>query len=135
MFASCCLQTNLTWLDLSFNKIPVIEGLDSLVKLQDLSLFSNQISTLQGLSSLKDLNVLSLGKPPQLINRVTTGQIAAVSKQRVVAAFSAKQQQKQQVFTPPAAPAIRAGGSRTGNPKKANKKQRQAEKQAKKEAR
>jgi len=96
MVASCRLQTNLTWLDLSFNKIPVIEGLDSLVKLQDLSLFSNQISTLQGLSSLKDLNVLSLGKPPQLINRVTTGQIAAVSKQRVVALFSAKQQQQRQ---------------------------------------
>jgi len=35
---SCCVPADQsTWLDLSFNKIQVIEGLDSLVKLQDLS--------------------------------------------------------------------------------------------------
>ena len=34
--------TNLEWLDLSFNNISRIEGLDSLLKLTDLSLFNNR---------------------------------------------------------------------------------------------
>jgi Leucine-rich repeat (LRR) protein len=55
-------QTNLTWLDLSFNKIQTIEGLSSLTRLQDLSLFSNAITTIEGLDNLPNLNVLSLGE-------------------------------------------------------------------------
>lgn len=43
------VQTNLTWLDLSFNKISKIEGLDTLTKLIDISLFSNQIETIENL--------------------------------------------------------------------------------------
>jgi Leucine-rich repeat (LRR) protein len=58
---SAVLQTNLTWLDLSFNQITKIEGLDTLVKLTDLSLFDNQISELEGLDALTALHCLSLG--------------------------------------------------------------------------
>jgi hypothetical protein len=54
-------QTNLTWLDLSFNRISVIEGLEALTGLQDLSLFSNRISVLSGLDALMQLNALSIG--------------------------------------------------------------------------
>ena len=53
---------NLKWLDLSFNSIEVIEGLDRCSKITDLSLYSNHIKTLSGLESLHDLNVLSVGK-------------------------------------------------------------------------
>ena len=52
---------NLKWLDLSFNLIEKIEGLDQLTKLTDLSLFSNQIKELSGLENLHELNVLSVG--------------------------------------------------------------------------
>lgn len=63
IYTACTLllQTNLTWLDLSFNRITAIEGLEQLTKLQDLSLFNNQISSLQGLDTLQNLNVLSIG--------------------------------------------------------------------------
>jgi Leucine-rich repeat (LRR) protein len=54
-------QVNLTWLDLSFNKITKIEGLETLTKLVDLSLFNNQISEIEGLDTLTELNVFSLG--------------------------------------------------------------------------
>ena len=57
-----CTQTNLTWLDLSFNKITKIEGLETLTKLTDLSLFSNQISEIENLDTLVNLNALSLGE-------------------------------------------------------------------------
>jgi Leucine-rich repeat (LRR) protein len=40
------LLVNLEWLDLSFNLIEKIEGLEKLTKLTDLSLFSNNISRL-----------------------------------------------------------------------------------------
>jgi len=39
----------LQWLDLSFNLIKQIEGLDKCTELTDLSLFKNQIETLTGL--------------------------------------------------------------------------------------
>lgn len=55
-------QTNLTWLDLSFNHITAIEGLEQLTHVSDLSLFNNQISSLQGLDTLQNLNVLSIGQ-------------------------------------------------------------------------
>ena len=40
------LLVDLEWLDLSFNLIEKIEGLEKLTKLSDLSLFSNNISKL-----------------------------------------------------------------------------------------
>jgi len=49
-------------LDLSFNLIDKIEGLDCLTKLTDLSLYSNCITEISGLENLHELNVLSLGK-------------------------------------------------------------------------
>lgn len=52
---------NLQWLDLSFNLITKIEGLDKCVKLTDLSLFKNKITHLSGLENLPLLNVLSVG--------------------------------------------------------------------------
>lgn len=54
--------TDLKWLDLSFNLIQKIEGLENLTKLSDLSLYSNQISVIEGLDNLKLLNVFSFGK-------------------------------------------------------------------------
>jgi Leucine-rich repeat (LRR) protein len=53
---------NLKWLDLSFNLIEKIEGLDKLTKLTDLSLFSNNITVLSGLENLHELNILSVGQ-------------------------------------------------------------------------
>lgn len=53
---------NLTWLDLSFNLIETIEGLDKLTKITDLSFYSNRIKKLSGLENLHQLNVLSFGK-------------------------------------------------------------------------
>lgn len=60
------LQTNLTWLDLSFNQISKIEGLSTLQKLTDLSLLDNEIAELEGLDALSGLQCLSLGalSPP-----------------------------------------------------------------------
>lgn len=55
------LQTKLTWLDLSFNQIQKIEGLETLVDLTDLSLQDNVITDLEGLANLKKLQCLSLG--------------------------------------------------------------------------
>ena len=47
--------------DLSFNNIEAIEGLDTLVNLEDLSLFNNRISKINSLDALVKLQVLSLG--------------------------------------------------------------------------
>lgn len=52
---------NLKWLDLSFNMIVKIEGLNKCTSLTDLSLFKNRITVLSGLEELKELNVLSVG--------------------------------------------------------------------------
>ena len=63
-FAACSsLQVNLTWLDLSFNAISKIEGLDKLTKLTDLSLFCNHIEKIENLQTLTNLSVLSIGEP------------------------------------------------------------------------
>lgn len=48
--------------DLSFNVITEITGLDTLRKLEDLSLYSNKITKLQGLDNCTKLNVLSIGR-------------------------------------------------------------------------
>eukprot|EP01083_Nonionella_stella_P278346 946576_1 len=50
----------LEWLDLSFNNIVEIEGLETLVNLRDLSLAHNEIECARGLDSLANLEVLSL---------------------------------------------------------------------------
>lgn len=47
--------------DLSFNNIEKIEGLATLTKLTDLSLFNNLISELEGLETLQELSALSVG--------------------------------------------------------------------------
>jgi Leucine-rich repeat (LRR) protein len=47
---------------LSFNKIKKIEGLDTLSKITDLSLYANEVKTLENLDTLVNLNVLSVGK-------------------------------------------------------------------------
>lgn len=48
-------------LDLSFNRIRKIEGLDALVKLRKLFLVSNKISKIENVSHLKELEMLELG--------------------------------------------------------------------------
>ena len=52
--------TQLEWLDLSFNNIECISGLDTLVNLRDLSLAHNRIKAVGNLDALKELQVLSL---------------------------------------------------------------------------
>jgi len=52
---------------LSFNNIEVIEGLDTLVKLQDLSLYNNRISKIEHMDTLQELQIFSIGK-----NNLTT---------------------------------------------------------------
>lgn len=53
--------TALVPLDLSFNNIETIEGLDTLANLEDLSLSSNRIAKIDSLDALVKLQVLSLG--------------------------------------------------------------------------
>jgi len=52
---------------LSFNNIEIIEGLDTLVKLQDLSLYNNRISKIEHMDTLQELQIFSIGK-----NNLTT---------------------------------------------------------------
>ena len=53
---------HLETLDLSFNRITKIEGLDALTKLKDLSLFNNAIEKVEGMDAqVKTLEHLSLG--------------------------------------------------------------------------
>ena len=47
--------------DLSFNNIEVIDGLDCLPKLEDLTLYNNRISTLENMDQLTRLHVFSIG--------------------------------------------------------------------------
>ncbi|XP_035888770.1 dynein regulatory complex subunit 3 isoform X3 [Phyllostomus discolor] len=55
------LSLQLDFQNLSFNNIEAIEGLDTLVNLEDLSLFNNRISKIDSLDALVKLQVLSLG--------------------------------------------------------------------------
>lgn len=52
--------------DLSFNNIEMIEGLDKLKKLQDLTLYNNRISCIENMDQLTNLHVFSIGN-----NRLT----------------------------------------------------------------
>ena len=47
--------------DLSFNNIEVIEGLDRLTKLEDLTLYNNRITRLENMDSLTKLHIFSIG--------------------------------------------------------------------------
>ena len=47
--------------DLSFNNIEVIEGLDKLTKLEDLTLYNNRISRIENMDHLQELHVFSVG--------------------------------------------------------------------------
>lgn len=47
--------------DLSFNNIEIIQGLDKLTKLQDLTLYNNRISRIERMDPLTDLHVFSIG--------------------------------------------------------------------------
>ena len=57
----CFEKANENVLDLSFNNITVIEGLESLTKLTDLTLFNNRISKVENMDRLVNLQVLSIG--------------------------------------------------------------------------
>ena len=58
---------NLKFLDLSMNKIKMMEGLSSLVALEKLVLYGNEISEVQGLESCGKLKVIDISR-----NRITT---------------------------------------------------------------
>lgn len=60
--------------DLSFNNIEVIEGLDKLTKLKDLTLYNNRILKIENMESLTNLHVFSVGNNSlkQLDNVSTT---------------------------------------------------------------
>eukprot|EP00455_Lapot_gusevi_P007724 TRINITY_DN13300_c0_g1_i4.p1 TRINITY_DN13300_c0_g1~~TRINITY_DN13300_c0_g1_i4.p1 ORF type:complete len:354 (+),score=70.16 TRINITY_DN13300_c0_g1_i4:73-1134(+) len=58
---------NLTWLDISFNGIRVIENLEGLAQLRELYLAHNKITTISGLQHLNNLTLLELGS-----NRIRT---------------------------------------------------------------
>jgi Leucine-rich repeat (LRR) protein len=47
--------------DLSFNNIEMIEGLDKLTNLQDLTLYNNRISRIENMDKLTNLHVFSIG--------------------------------------------------------------------------
>ena len=47
--------------DLSFNNIELIEGLEQLTKLQDLTLYNNRISSIKNMDTLSELHVFSIG--------------------------------------------------------------------------
>ena len=68
--------------DLSFNNIELIEGLSSLTKLTDLSLYNNAISKIQGLDTLVDLNVLSLGNNKIATSKSQMGKLGVDLKLR-----------------------------------------------------
>ena len=55
------LQVNLTWLDLSFNQIETVEGLEKLTRLQDLSLHHNKLTSIDALVHSPALATLSVG--------------------------------------------------------------------------
>ena len=60
--AMCLTNLNLFLItDLSFNNIEVIEGLETLTKLEDLTLYNNRISRIENMDALVNLHVFSIG--------------------------------------------------------------------------
>ena len=55
---------SLVSLDVSFNAIADLAGLEKLTRLQDLSLFCNRVSAVDCLTDLLSLELLSLGAAP-----------------------------------------------------------------------
>lgn len=55
------MTTNLPFSDLSFNNIEVIKGLETLTKLEDLTLYNNRISKIENMDTLEQLHVFSIG--------------------------------------------------------------------------
>ena len=55
---------SLVRLDISFNAIADVAGLEKLTRLQDLSLFANRVAAVDGLTALSQLELLSLGILP-----------------------------------------------------------------------
>lgn len=55
---------SLVRLDISFNAIADVAGLEKLTRLQDLSLFANRVAAVDGLTALSQLELLSLGSTP-----------------------------------------------------------------------
>lgn len=53
---------HLTHLDLSFNRLTKIEGLETLVNLEQLSLFDNQITEIENMGTLQKLVIFSIGR-------------------------------------------------------------------------
>lgn len=51
----------ISFADLSFNNIEVIEGLNNLSKIQDLTLYSNKIKKIENMDALKELHMFSIG--------------------------------------------------------------------------
>ena len=47
--------------DLSFNNIEVVEGLETLRQLEDLTLYNNRIQRIENMDSLTNLHVFSVG--------------------------------------------------------------------------
>ncbi|KAK0133869.1 Dynein regulatory complex subunit 3 [Merluccius polli] len=55
------LQLRLEYKNLSFNNIEKIQGLETLTKLEDLTLYNNRISCMENMDTLKNLTFLSIG--------------------------------------------------------------------------
>ena len=79
--------TSLQKLNLSFNKITTIQGLDNVTKLRVLNLYGNQITTTQGLEKLTNLQELNLGKNQitkiEGLEKLTDLKILDVSKNNI----------------------------------------------------
>ena len=76
-------------LDLSFNNIEVIEGLEKLTRLRDLTLYNNRITLLENMDSLVDLHVFSAGnnKLEQLENVSTVSFYKALNNRENICKF------------------------------------------------
>ena len=57
---------NVTVLNLDFNKLTSVKGLENFTQLQELSLYDNNLTDLSGLEKLTKLNRLSLSFNPDL---------------------------------------------------------------------
>ena len=56
-----CYYSFIIFIDLSFNNIEVMEGLENLTKLTDVTLYNNRISRIENMDTLIKLHVFSIG--------------------------------------------------------------------------